>query len=122
MDRSSSGNLLVVVITVFVVSLAAAKSSKVVMSWKNPGYVRTGPFSRVLALGLSDKASIRVDFEDALAAQLAETGVETIPANTILLRPEGSQLDLEYLRTQVRENKLEAVVVSRLIRTGLIYA
>ena len=47
------------------------------MSWKNPAYVHTKPFSRVLALGLSDKAKIRADFEDALAAQLAETGLET---------------------------------------------
>jgi hypothetical protein len=86
------------------------------MSWKNPAYVHTKAFSRVLALGLSDKAGIRADFEDALAAQLAETGVETIPGNTILLRPEGSHLDLQYLKTQVRENKLDAVVVSRLIK------
>jgi len=99
-----------------VVVPAMGKSSKLVMSWKNPAYVRTKPFYRVLALGLSDKAKIRADFEDALAAQLAETGLETIPGNTILLRPEDSHLDLAYLKTQVRENKLDAVVVSRLIK------
>jgi len=100
----------------FVVMPTAGKSSKVVMSWKNPAYVHSKTFSRVLALGLSDKAKIRADFEDALAAQLAETGMETIAGNTILLRPEGTHLDLQYLRTQVRENKLDAVVVSRLIK------
>ena len=108
--------ILVGVSLLFVVMSAVGKSSKVVMSWKNPAYVRTKPFSRVLALGLSDKAKIRADFEDALAAQLADTGVETIPGNTILLRPEGTHLDLQYLKTQVRENKLDAVVVSRLIK------
>jgi hypothetical protein len=100
----------------FVVMPTAGKSSKVVMSWKNPAYVHTKAISRVLALGLSDKSKIRADFEDALAAQLAETGLETIPGNTSLLRPEGTNLDLQYLRTQVRENKLDAVVVSRLIK------
>jgi hypothetical protein len=73
------------------------------------------PFHRVLALGLSDKTEIRADFEDALAAQLKETGVEAIPGHTILLRPESIQLDLNYLKTQIREHQVDAVVVSRLI-------
>jgi hypothetical protein len=116
MVRFWCGRILVGVSLLFVVMPTTAKSSKVVMSWKNPAYVHNRAFSRVLALGLSDKAAIRADFEDALAAQLAETGMETIPGNTILLRPEGTNLDLQYLRTQVRENKLDAVVVSRLIK------
>jgi hypothetical protein len=70
----------------------------------------------VLTLGLSDKTSVRADFEDALASQLAVTGIECIPGNTILLRPEGTQFDLQYLTTQVRENRIATIVVSRLIR------
>jgi len=42
--------------------------------------------------------------------------VEASPGNTILLRPEGTQFDLNYLRTQIRENKIDAIVVSRLIK------
>ena len=42
--------------------------------------------------------------------------METIPGNSILLRPEGTQFDLNYLKTQVRENQIDAVVVSRLIK------
>jgi len=95
--------------------LAFAKSSHVVMSWRNPN-APAKPFHRVLALGLSEKTAMRVDFEDALAARLAETGRKAIPANTILLRPEGTQLSLNYLRNQVRDNQIEAVVVSRLIK------
>jgi hypothetical protein len=116
MGRFWSRRIFVGLITLFVVMPAAGKSSKLVMSWKSPAYVHAKAFSRVLALGLSDKAAVRADFEDALAAQLAETGLETLPGNTILLRPEGSQVDLQYLRTQVRENKIDAVVVSRLIK------
>ena len=96
--------------------LALGKSTKLVMSWKNPGYASGKKFDRVLALGLSDKTAIRADFEDALAAELAKTGVTAIAGNTILLRPESTQLDLNYLKTQIREHKIDAVVVSRLIK------
>jgi hypothetical protein len=92
-----------------------SKSSKLAMSWKNPA-VPPRVFHRVLALGLSDKTEIRADFEDALAAQLSGTGVEAVPGHTILLRPESVQFDLSYLKTQIREHQVDAVVVSRLIK------
>ena len=63
-------------------------------------------FHRVLALGLSDKTGVRANFEDALAEQLAATGMETIPGNSILLRPEGTQFDLNYLKTQFGRTRL----------------
>ena len=107
--------ILTVVIVLLAVTSGFAKSSKLVMSWKNPNYVAR-KFHRVLALGLSDKTGIRADFEDALAEQLAATGVEAIPGNNILLRPEGAQFDLNYLTTQIRENQIDTVVVSRLIK------
>jgi hypothetical protein len=108
--------ILTLVLVLLAVTLSSGKSSKLVMSWKNPNHSQGKKFQRVLALGLSDKTGVRADFEDALAAQLAETGMETVPGNTILLRPEGTQLDLDYLKTQIRENKIDAVVVSRLIK------
>jgi hypothetical protein len=107
--------ILTVAIVLLAVTSGFAKSSKLVMSWKNPNYVAR-KFHRVLALGFSDKTGIRADFEDALAEQLAATGVEAIPGNNILLRPEGAQFDLNYLTTQIRENQIDTVVVSRLIK------
>jgi hypothetical protein len=104
------------IICLLAVVAVAAKSNKVVMSWKNPNRTSIKKFHRVLALGLSDKTGIRADFEDALAAQLTATGVEAIPGNTILLRPEGTQFALNYLRTQIRENEIDAIVVSRVIK------
>ena len=95
--------------------LGSAKSSKLVTSWRNPQAPAT-KFHRVLALGLSQKTSIRADFEDALATQLEAGGLTAIAGNTILLRPEDTQLDLNYLRGQVRDNQIEAVVVSRLLK------
>ena len=96
--------------------LAFGKSSKLVMSWKNPSYSSEKKFHRVLALGLSDRTEVRVDFEDALAAQLAGAGFDSVPGNNILLRPPGTKLDITTLREQIRANQIEAVVVSRLIK------
>ena len=116
MTRCSYRRILIAGIALVAVTLAPGKSSKLVMSWKSPNYTGGKKFQRVLALGLSDKTKIRADFEDALAAELAEAGVEAIPGNTILLRPEGMEPDLNYLKTQIQENKIDAVVVSRLVK------
>ena len=108
--------LLTIGVVLLAVTLASGKSSKLVMSWKNPSYTGGKKFQRVLALGLSDKTETRADFEDALSAELAAAGVaEAIPGNTILLRPEGTPTDLDYIKGQIRENKIEAVVVSRMV-------
>jgi hypothetical protein len=117
MTPSSRARPSALLLAILVVSgfLAFAKSSHVVMSWRNPN-APAKQFHHVLALGLSEKTGIRADFEDALAARLGETGRHAIPGNTILLRPEGTQLNLNYLRGQIRDNQIEAVVVSRLIK------
>ena len=106
---------LAIVIVVAAVTLAFSKP-KLVMSWKNPSYVTDKKFQRVLALGLSEKTEVRADFEDALARHLSQIGVTAIPGHAILLRPESTQLDLNYLKAQIVENKIDAVVVSRLIK------
>ena len=95
--------------------LANGKSTKLVTSWKNPEYSGAA-FHRILVLGMSAKPGVRADFEDALSKLVAHEGVEAVPGNTILLRPEGTKLDLDYLKTQVKEFKIDAVIVSRLIR------
>lgn len=97
-----------------IATLAFAKSNKLVASWKNPEY--SGPaFHRILILGMSANPGVRADFEDAMSKLVAHDGVEAIPGNTILLRPVGTKLDLNYLKTQVRDFKIDAVIVSRLV-------
>jgi hypothetical protein len=103
------------VIVLVAVTLLFGKSSKLVMSLRLPN-APARKVHRVLALGFSNRTGVRADFEDALAAQLASTGLEAVPGNTILLRPPGTQLDLNYLREQIQANQIEAVVVSRLIK------
>ena len=104
--------LLVVLATVL---LAGAKSTKLVASWKNPEYSGQ-PFHRILVLGMSGKPGVRADFEDAVSKLVARDGVEAIPGNAILLRPEGTSLDLNYLKSQVKSFKIDAVIVSRLVK------
>ena len=107
---------LVIVIVLVAAALLFGKSSKLITSWRNPAYSLSKKFHRVLALGLSDKTVVRADFEDALAAELSSKGYDAVPGNTILLRPSGTQLDLNYLREQIRAQQIEAVVVSRLVK------
>lgn len=101
-------------------TLLFGSSTKLAMSWKNPSYSPTRKLHRVLALGFSNRVEIRADFEDALAAELASKGLEAIAGNTILLRPQGTKLDLNYLREQIQANQIEAVVVSRLIKVDTV--
>jgi hypothetical protein len=98
------------------VILVFGESSKLIVSWRNPVYFSDKKFHRVLALGLSSKTQVRVDFEDELASQLTSIGVEATPGYSILLRPPGTQLDLNYLKEQIRANQIEAVLVSRLVK------
>lgn len=86
------------------------------MSWLNPTY-EGQKFHKVLVIGVAHDLKVRADFEDALAAQIARSGIETIPGNHILLRPDPqAKPDLDYLRAQVRSNHIDAVVVSRLLK------
>jgi hypothetical protein len=106
---------LVLVLTLTAATLADGKSTKLITSWKNPEY--SGPaFHRILVLGMSAKPGVRADFEDALSKLVTREGVEAIPGNTILLRPEGSKLDIDYLKSQVKEFRIDAVIVSRLVK------
>ena len=108
-------SVLVLVMIVAAATIAGGKSTKLIASWKNPEY--SGPaFHRILVIGMSAKPGIRADFEDALSKLVAREGVEAVPGNTILLRPEDTKLDLYYLKTQVREFKIDAVIVSRLLK------
>ena len=106
---------LVLVLTLTAAILADGKSTKLVTSWKTPEY--SGPaFHRILVLGMSAKPGVRADFEDALSKLVTRDGVEAVPGNTILLRPEGSELDINYLKSQVKEFRIDAVIVSRLVK------
>jgi hypothetical protein len=93
----------------------SGKSVKMITSWFNPNY-QGQTFHKILVIGVAQNPEVRADFEDGLAAQIARRGIGTIPGNHILLRPEPNvKIDMEYLRGQIRDNDIDAVVVSRLL-------
>lgn len=106
--------LLAAVFASLVLPLFAA-STKLVLSWRNPAS-SAKRFQKILVIGMSDRVEVRANFEDALSAKLARPGIEVIPGNTILLRPEGTAVNLDYIKTQIRANNVDGVVVSRLVK------
>jgi len=105
-------------LSILLLALAAAngKSIKIVTSWFNPTY-KGQIFHKILVIGVAQNLKVRADFEDEMAAEIARPGIQTIPGNQILLRPDPkAKPDLGYLREQIRANGIDAVVVSRLMK------
>ncbi len=98
------------------------KGTKLVASVKNPGYAGQR-FKKVLVIGMSDNPAIRSDFEDAMAAQLNRDGVHAVPGHNILLRPKSAKMDPNYLKAQIEEHHIDAVLTSRLmsVKNDVIY-
>jgi hypothetical protein len=106
-------------LSIFLLTVLAgvsAKSIKMVTAWFNPKY-EGHTFHKVLVIGVAQNLEVRADFEDEMAAKIARPGIETIPGNQILLRPDPqAKPDLDALRAQIRDNHIDAVVVSRLLK------
>jgi hypothetical protein len=95
-------------------ALGNCKSTKLVASVKNPAY--TGQhFKRVLVIGMSNNPAVRDDFEDAMANALKAQGVHAIPGHNILLRPKSAAKIPDYLKEQIKEHNVDAVITSRLV-------
>ena len=95
--------------------VANANAVKLLMSWKNPAYSGQKP-RRILVIGMSENPAIRADFEDDLSSAIANDGLEVIPGNHILFRPHSADLDPDYLKGQIRDFKIDAVLISRLVK------
>jgi len=90
------------------------KSTKLVASVKSPTY-NGQHFARVLVIGMSNDPAIRDDFEDAMANALKAKGVHAIPGHNILLRPKAAKMIPDYLKEQIKEHNIDAVITSRLV-------
>src|SRR6516164_3277749 len=110
-----------IVVSIFLwtaLTAVSARSFKMVTSWFNPKYEGQA-FHKVLVIGVAQNLEVRADFEDEMASVIARPGIETIPGNQILLRPDPkAKPDLDYLRAQIRDNHIDAVVVSRLLKVN----
>ncbi len=98
-----------------ILPVANAKAVKLLMSWKNPNYSGQKPH-RILVIGMSKNPEIRADFEDDLSSAIANDGLEAVPGNSILFRPHSAELDPDYLKGQIRDFKIDAVLTSRLVK------
>ena len=99
-----------------ILTAASGKSIKMVTSWFNPKY-EGQTFHKVLVIGVAKDLAVRADFEDEMAAELARPGMPTIARQSDSAAP-GPQCETgsRYLREQIRDNQIDAVVVSRLLR------
>ena len=95
-------------------ALGNCKSTKLVASVKSPTYAGQR-FQRVLVIGMSNDPAIRTDFEGAMADALKAAGVHGIPGYNILLRTKSTAADPNYLKEQIKEHNIDAVIVSRLV-------
>jgi hypothetical protein len=100
---------------VAVLPVANAKAVKLLVSWKNPDYPDRKPH-RILVIGMSENPEIRADFEDDLSSAITKEGIEAVPGNSTLFRPHSAELDPDYLKGQIRDFKIDAVLVSRLVK------
>jgi hypothetical protein len=96
-------------------SVATDASTKLAASWKNPNYSGQR-FKKILVVGMSNNLTTRSDFEVALAAKITRPGIVGVAGTDILLRPTAGPLDLTYLREQIAAYKIDAVIVSRLVK------
>lgn len=107
--------MLVFGLVLAVVTVGYCKSTKLITKWRNLEY-KGQRFHKILVIGMSNNPATRSDFEDALSLKITRKGIEAVSGNSILLRPDTSNLDLDYLRAQIREHRVDAVIVSRLVK------
>ena len=111
-----SRSILLGIFLLIALGTVSAKSIKIVTSWLNPKY-QGQKFHKILVIGVAQNLEVRADFEDEMASKITRPGIETIPGNHILLRPDpNAKPDFDYLRGQIRDNHIDAVIVSRLLK------
>jgi hypothetical protein len=98
-----------------ILPVANAQAVKFLMSWKNPAYT-SRKLQRILVIGMSENPEIRADFEDDLSSAITNDGLEALAGNSVLFRPHSAELDPDYLKGQIRDFKIDAILVSRLVK------
>ena len=109
-----SRSLFLVAALIIPLSLAAS-SPKLLLSWRNPNY-SGGQFKNILVLALNGKSEGRLEFEDLLVAAIARPGIQATQSYVFLARPDATPIDINDLKTVIREHKFDAIVVARLTK------
>jgi hypothetical protein len=72
---------------------------------------------------LNGKSEGRLEFEDLLVAAIVRPGIKATQSYVFLARPDATPIDINDLKTVIREHNFDAIVVARLIKreTKTIY-
>jgi hypothetical protein len=95
--------------------LLGAGSPRLAVSWKNPNYTG-GDFKNILVLALNGKAVNRAESEDDLVAAIQRPGQKAAPSYEFMPRPDVTPIDMRDLRSLVREQNFDAILVARLTK------
>lgn len=98
------------------VTLLRGGSPKMELSFKNP-YYTGGNLKNILVLALNGKAVNRAEFEDEMVAAITRPGVQATQSYVFLPRPDGTPIDLKDLRTVIRDQDFDGIVVARLTKS-----
>jgi hypothetical protein len=106
----------VLLVTLLIIPLVlSATSPKLLLSWRNPNY-SGAQFKNILVLALNGKSEGRLEFEDLLVAAIAKPGIQATQSYVFLARPDATPIDINDLKTVIREHKFDAIVVARLTK------
>jgi hypothetical protein len=108
-------SLILALAVLALVATSSAKSTKLTFTWKNPRYAG-GAFKNILVLAMNGQASGRAEFEDQMVGAIAKPGVQAVPSYSLLPRPESTPIEMDQLRSVVREQQFDAIAVSRLVK------
>jgi hypothetical protein len=106
---------LLLVIALIIPLVLSATSPKLLLSWRNPNY-SGAQFKNILVLALNGKSEGRLEFEDLLVAAIAKPGIQATQSYVFLARPDATPIDINDLKTVIREHKFDAIVVARLTK------
>jgi hypothetical protein len=96
-------------------ALVGDAGMKLEVSWKNPSYNGT-KFKNILVLALNGKAANRAEFEDEFVAAISRPSAPASPSYEFIARPNATPIDKHDLRELIREQKFDAIVVTRLTK------
>jgi hypothetical protein len=100
--------------SILVLLLAAcASSTKLVNVWQDPAY-SSGPFKKIIVLGLGADGAMSKTFEDIFAAELKRRGVDAVPGYTVV--PEGRQASREAIEEAARNAGADGFLVAKLVK------
>jgi hypothetical protein len=93
--------------------LCACASASLVDTWRNPS-IRAARLQRVLVVSITKKDSSRRVYEDMLASELSQHGVEAVAGYTLI--PGGEKTDWTVLEKAVRKAAAQAVLTVQTIK------